>query len=606
LEPASDPWDRSDVSLSGTEIGATPADDVYPPETGRAALLQPARGLVRFIYSSNPFYILSADLVFVGLRISFGAGGPASRTCSLLLGLGGYTLLMATTACVLIRLGKLWDDLRSLLLLIVMMFLAMAMSGDDVMAADFTKGAFVCLGGFLFAVLVSEAVLRAIRLRLPGWYRVAYYLIIALVFLYPIALGPFLSQPESPRLQWLLFAFSPMAALALTPLVAAARAGAAFVARNGSPWRWPLFPWSLFVVMAIGLAVRCSTLCVSFHFVEGHDSIYGHYFLVPIGLAVSLIWFEIGIASCRRGVMAVASAVPLGLAFLAMTGHRHDPVYTQFLRLFMDCLGGSPAFLSLIAAIVFLIYALARRSPLAWELMSVGLVAISIVGPKTTDLSGLVSPRWPPILAGGLVLGFSAWRSHDSRCALIAAGLLVAGLTLGWATVYPHANLGVIAVHLIILAFLTVGAVFDDLVADAVRSIGALLLLLLGFVSATGYFKASDTFPAGLAECYPALVAAVAFGYGFLVHDYTYLETAFICLAAWLGRSGWLAYSQLRKAVAGLDQIVWGLVFFSLATAISLRKAGLRPGRMAKPLVRLFDFYQDAAWRVRRDARLRR
>jgi hypothetical protein len=65
---------------------------------------------------------------------------------------------------------------------------------------------------------------------------------------------------------------------------------------------------------------------------------------------------------------------------------------------------------------------------------------------------------------------------------------------------------------LIILAFLIVGAVFDDLVADAVRSIGALLLLLLGFVSAIGYFKASDTFPAGLAECYPALVAAVAFG----------------------------------------------------------------------------------------------
>jgi hypothetical protein len=89
--------------------------------------LQPERGLVRFVYSSNPFYILSADLVFVGLRISFGTGGPASRTWAHLLGLGGYTLLMATTACVLIRLGKLWDDLRSLVLLIVMMLLAMAL-----------------------------------------------------------------------------------------------------------------------------------------------------------------------------------------------------------------------------------------------------------------------------------------------------------------------------------------------------------------------------------------------------------------------------------------------------------------------------------------------
>jgi hypothetical protein len=47
--------------------------------------------------------------------------------------------------------------------------MAIAMSGDDVMAADPGKGALVCLGGFLFAAVVTEAVLRVIRLRLPGW-----------------------------------------------------------------------------------------------------------------------------------------------------------------------------------------------------------------------------------------------------------------------------------------------------------------------------------------------------------------------------------------------------------------------------------------------------
>ncbi len=34
-------------------------------EVGRALFVRPARGFVRFLYSSNPFYILSADLVFV-------------------------------------------------------------------------------------------------------------------------------------------------------------------------------------------------------------------------------------------------------------------------------------------------------------------------------------------------------------------------------------------------------------------------------------------------------------------------------------------------------------------------------------------------------------
>ena len=194
-------------------------------ESAVALISRPARGFVRFLYCSNPFYIVSADLVFVGLRISFGSGGPASRTWALWFGLAGYTLLLATTACFLIRVGKLWDDLRSLLLLIVMMFLAMATVGDDTMVADPARGTLGNLAGLFFALVVTESVLRAIRLRLPGPYRAAYYAILALMFLYPIALAPAAKAPESPGLQWALFAFSPLAGLAFLLLLPAARRG---------------------------------------------------------------------------------------------------------------------------------------------------------------------------------------------------------------------------------------------------------------------------------------------------------------------------------------------------------------------------------------------
>src|SRR5262245_4078141 len=120
-----------------------------PAEAGRGeaahgscgvGLARPARSLVRFLYTSNPFYLLSADLVFVGLRLSFGTSGPAAQTWALAMSLAAYTLLLATTACVLIRVGQLWDDLRSLLLLVVMMFLAIAISCDDTMAANPSRG----------------------------------------------------------------------------------------------------------------------------------------------------------------------------------------------------------------------------------------------------------------------------------------------------------------------------------------------------------------------------------------------------------------------------------------------------------------------------------
>ncbi len=402
-----------------------------PRDSSRAALARPAKGLVRFLYTSNPFYILSADLVFVGLRMSFGAGGPAAQSWALTMSLAGYTLLLATTACVLIRVGRLWDDLRSLLVLIVMMFLAIAMSCDDTMAANPTKGALGYFAGFLFAFAVTECVLHTIQLRLPGSYRLGYYAMLALVFLYPVALIPMLGDPENPALQWALFGFSPIAALAVTTLVPAARRGRTYLDKNGSPWRWPMYPWALFVVLVGGVCVRCMTMCVSFHYVEGSRTIFGPYFLVPIGLAVCLVWLEIGIVSGRRGITIAASTLPMGLVYLAMMSQGKNPVYGHFLEMFIRTLGGSPAYLTLIAATLFPAYASWRRVPRAWELTAIGLAGLAVVGPRTIDLDGLVSPRALPMAGAGLVLAVAAWRRHSSLRGALASGFLVAATARG-------------------------------------------------------------------------------------------------------------------------------------------------------------------------------
>ena len=348
--------------------------------------------------------------------VSFDAGGPgrAQSWAADDESTGGvHAACWPTTACLLIRVGRLWDDLRSLLVLVVMMFLAIAMSCDDTMAANPNKGALGYIGGFAFAVAVTEGVLHAIRLRLPGWYRLAYHAILALVFLYPLALIPLLGDPENPSLQWALFGFSPMAALAITTLVPAARRGRAYLEKNGSPWRWPMYPWALFFVLVGGLCVRCMLLCVSFHYVEGSRTIFGPYFLVPIGLAVSLVWLEIGIASGRRGIMTAASTLPLGLVYLALMSEGKNPVYSDFLKMFMGTLGGSPAYLTLLAATLFQAYAVSRRVPRAW------------------DLSG----RWPSCLAGagggrpGDDRSLRA-ESHRGAVPMMGAGLVLAAARL--------------------------------------------------------------------------------------------------------------------------------------------------------------------------------
>src|SRR5262249_999769 len=121
------------------------------------------RGLIRWLSTKNPFYVLSAGLFLVGLWVSFAAQSQAAEAGGLMAGLAGYALLLAVTACLLVRFGNVWDDLRTVLLLVVLMFLATSVTFDEVLVLSPGQGFACYLGGLLFAVAVSEGLLRGMR-----------------------------------------------------------------------------------------------------------------------------------------------------------------------------------------------------------------------------------------------------------------------------------------------------------------------------------------------------------------------------------------------------------------------------------------------------------
>jgi hypothetical protein len=60
----------------------------------------PASNFVRWICTSNPFYVISAGLFLFGLRISFVRPNDDTDTWALMIGLAGYTVLLATAALI--------------------------------------------------------------------------------------------------------------------------------------------------------------------------------------------------------------------------------------------------------------------------------------------------------------------------------------------------------------------------------------------------------------------------------------------------------------------------------------------------------------------------
>src|ERR1700682_6236071 len=132
---------------------------------GGAPPLAGARGAIRWVCTNNPFYVISAGLFLAGLWVSFGNQRPEEEilpeeTWALMSWLGGYTMLLAGTGFLLVRFAKVWDDARTVLLLVVLMFLATSVTFDEVLVQTPGRGLACNLMGLGFDMAVSEWLAR--------------------------------------------------------------------------------------------------------------------------------------------------------------------------------------------------------------------------------------------------------------------------------------------------------------------------------------------------------------------------------------------------------------------------------------------------------------
>jgi hypothetical protein len=390
------------------------------------------RTLLQWVSTSNPLYVVSAGLFLFGLRISFGDPDNDTDNWALASGLAFYTTLLAAAAVLLVRFAGIWNDVRTVLLLVVLMFLATSVTFDELLVMNPARGLALNLCGLGFAIALSEGILRAIRLKLPTGFKWPYLLMLTLFFLYPAWLASLARDPRSETLQWSLFAFASVAGAVFLTLLPAVCCGPEYVSDNGSPWPWPFHPWSLFVFLAFAVVGRSFLVCKSFHLLDGQritDTIFAPYFLVPFGFALAVLVLELGIVAKHRGTQWVALGMPA--AFLLMAGivNRDGPA-EEFLTLFMDGTYASPLFLTLVGGCGFTLYAWVRGVALATEALSAGLAAFACVTPETVTLAdaSVVRPEWlvaPVVLQG--VLGLirrDAWR-------LIAIGAVAAAWLTG-------------------------------------------------------------------------------------------------------------------------------------------------------------------------------
>ncbi len=304
---------------------------------------------------------------------------------------------------------------------------------------------------------------------------------------------------------------------------------------------------------------------------------------------MALLLLEIGLVECRKGVATAALVLPAILLVLTAVGHRSEPTYQWFLAQFVERLGGTPLYLTLLASLGFYAYAALRRAPMAFDAISAALLALAFVAPQSLDLTGLVPPRALPIAAVAILqIATGLRRRHAGRC-LIGAGCLVASLVIAMPRIGAAGHQLPIVFHLVLIAVLAVGMAFDDPLGQFLRTTGGAMALLGSLAVITGKAGGLEAISWWQCELYPVVMCLLIAGYGLMLGHRASAASAALILSAWMAAACCRGYSSLRLVVAGIDYIAVGMVLFSVAVLTSMAKGGVLPRRITRRPAKLPD-----------------
>lgn len=441
--------------------------------------------IVHWLWTNNPFYFISALLMLYAVRCSYGELEIGAINCWLMMGvLAAYTSVLAGLGVMIVRWGKVWDDARSIFLLLLLLFLAVSVSADDLFVQmESSGGAAALLGcGLIFSILVFQGVLHGAGIRLGLAIQVPFALFLALFYATPWWCSPELHPRNAHTLDWTVLLFPQVAALLCLTLLPAVRRGQDYVANNGTPWPWPWFPWTAFGVIGAAVVLRSYALSLTFSQTgpiwmspESRsgivlDTIWRPYFLVPFVLAVLLLVLEAGLASGhRRVVHRVMLATPLVLLMAWPWGI--SATSTEFLSRVTQT-AGSPVWLTVLLLIGFHGWALVRRVPYAQFGLLGSTLLLGLIGPQTVSVATVVSQPIPLFLVG-IVLVLAGLQRRSSAITLAAAVLMTCGLWLILPASMLASYRATICYHVLLLTCLLLSVIQSDRLALALRHVGA-------------------------------------------------------------------------------------------------------------------------------------
>src|SRR6185295_16806019 len=167
--------------------------------------------------------------------------------------------------------------------------------------------------------------------------------------------------------------------------------------------RWPFYPWSLFVFLTIGLAIRSWWLTIAFEPAKGPDAYFRPYFLLPLLFAWAALLLEMGLSRRLQGAVAAAIMLPIVGLLLGFPGPGQNAVESAFLGQLIEAVG-SPPQIAVAGLLTFYGYAWFRGVRAAEGFVAGSTLLAAFIGSHTLDWTTLTPPNPLPVaaVAGGI------------------------------------------------------------------------------------------------------------------------------------------------------------------------------------------------------------
>ncbi len=405
------------------------------PNSGRRESL--FRKLLATLYTHNPFYLISAGLVLFGAQACLTNPGPL-ESLQPWISIGSltvYSMALVTTGILLVRRGGVWEDARTIFLVVPLLFAAIASLTDGLWLEQPTLAAITVIAGLVFSTSICELTFRSLKLVLPPLFRLSVYFAIAILFLAPFAYEARSCFFPSVHVGVVTFLVPTAFAVLLLGLCYAApiakratrRVSRLNQSNSASRWRWPAYPWSLFLAFGLAVIGRTFLLALAFESAPGIQCSIDGYFLVPIAVAIGVLLIEYNFRRRHSEIpYQVLLFAPLMLLF--QEGWNSASAAREFsdtLSLF-----GSPIWIPVLGLIVIYAYGVGRRVEGAEFFLTLTVLFSSMIAIDTRSWWDAHPQNPLPLFAlAGLQFGLPRERVSTARW-LAAAMFFTGGLSL--------------------------------------------------------------------------------------------------------------------------------------------------------------------------------